>query len=247
MELIMNDQIETNNRENSQLVDKQIRQGTIADIPFLAKIVYEASLPPLNHSLWDDLLKRTKTNSLDFLAAMLEADANNWGKLNDFFILEEKGESVAAATGYTPYSQDYRPLCLSRLGEIAKILAWSTQMAREFRLGYEQLWGDESQPAFLKPQASWIIETVAVLPKARGRGLSKILLRKILAAGRQQQHSHAGISVIHGNDIARQTYESLGFKPYQSFYAAYFNELFPDSAYFNDLFAGVTKFRLPLN
>ena len=239
----MSDQIEINNREDSQL---QIRQGTIADIPFLAKIVYDASLPPLNRSFWDEPLKGTKTNSLEFIAAMFEADAHSWGKLDDFFILEEKGESVAAASGFTPYSQDYRPFCLSRLGETAKILDWSTQMAEEFSLGYEQLWGHDNQPDFLKPQASWIIEQVGVIPKARGRGFGKILLRKILAAGQQKQHSHAGISVIHGNDIARHTYESLGFKPYKSFYGAYFNELSPNAPYFNEEFA-VTKFILPLN
>lgn len=32
------------------------RKGTTADIPFLARIEYEASLPPLNHCFWEDLL-----------------------------------------------------------------------------------------------------------------------------------------------------------------------------------------------
>lgn len=47
--------------------------------------------------------------------------------------------------------------------------------------------------------------------------------------------------IINGNDLARHTYESLGFQPYETFHAAYFKEQF-------DLdFPGVTKFGLRLN
>lgn len=42
--------------------------------------------------------------------------------------------------------------------------------------------------------------------------------------------------VINGNDIARHTYESIGFKPYQTFHAAYFSEQFDFE------FPGITKF-----
>jgi len=94
---------------------------------------------------------------------------------------------------------------------------------------------------FLTPQSSWIIETVAVLPEARGRGLGKVLLRALLEEGRSQQHSRAGIMVINGNDIARRTYESIGFKPYQTFHADYFIEQF------NLEFPGITRFGLCLN
>lgn len=54
------------------------RQATTADIPFLARIEYEASLPPLNHCFWDDLLDGTGTTALQFIEAELKADACNW-------------------------------------------------------------------------------------------------------------------------------------------------------------------------
>jgi GNAT superfamily N-acetyltransferase len=76
-----------------------------------------------------------------------------------------------------------------------------------------------------------------VLPEARGRGLGKALLRAMLAWGRSQQHSHAGIMIINGNEAARRTYESVGFQPYQTFYADYFA----------GEFVGITKFRCCLN
>jgi ribosomal protein S18 acetylase RimI-like enzyme len=82
---------------------------------------------------------------------------------------------------------------------------------------------------------------VAVLPEARGRGFGKVLLRALLAEGKAQQHSHAGIMAIDGNDVARHTYESIGFKPYQTFHADYFSQQF------NIDFPGITKFGICLN
>jgi len=214
----------------------KIRQATVADSKFLAKIEYEASLPPMNYCFWDRLLETTGTTSLDFIAAKLEADASNWGKVEDFTILELNSRPVAAAAGYTPYSDDYRPLCLQGLDLIGQRLGWSKKVTEVFRKNYELFFGEDRQPEYLQPQAPWIIETVAILPEARGKGLSKILLRELLRKGQAQQHSHAGIMVIEGNTIARSIYESLGFEPCVSFDAEYFQNRFP----------GLIKFRLDL-
>lgn len=218
-----------------------IRKATIADIPFLAKIEYEASLPPLNHCFWEDILHDTGTSALQFIEAELRTNASNWGNVADFLILEEQGKPVAAAAGYIPNLEDYCPLRLSCLDKIAEDLKWSKEIATAFRDRYVQFCGGDLRPFFLTPQAPWIIENVAVLPEARGRGLGKTLLKALLEEGRFQQHSHAGISVINGNDVARRTYESIGFKPYQTFHADYFSEQF------NIEFPGITKFGLCFN
>lgn len=217
------------------------RKATIADIPFLARIEYEASLPPFNHCFWEDLLEGMGTTALQFIEAELRADGSNWGGVSDFIVLEEEGKPVAAAAGYTPNEEDYCPLRLPYLEAIAQDLGWSQASTELFRDRYIQLWGGNTRPLFLTPQAPWIIENVAVLPEARGRGLGKALLRAVLEEGRSQQHSHAGIMVINGNEAARRTYESLGFKPYQTFYAAYFMDQFKIE------FPGVTKLGLSLN
>ncbi|MGV2830323.1 GNAT family N-acetyltransferase [Myxosarcina sp. GI1(2024)] len=217
------------------------RKATTADIPFLARIEYEASLPPLNHCFWEDLLDGTGTTALQFIEAELRTDASNWGNVADFLILETQGKPVAAAAGYVPGTEDYCPLRLSRLEEIAHELKWSRENLTAFRDRYMALWGEDLRPVFLTPQATWIIENVAVLPEARGQGFGKALLRALLEKGRSQQHDFAGIMVINGNDVARHTYESIGFKPYQTFYADYFSEQF------NIKFPGVTKFGLRLN
>jgi GNAT superfamily N-acetyltransferase len=217
------------------------RKATPADIPFLARIAYEASLPPLNHCFWEDLLQGTGTPALQFIEAELRADASNWGGVADFLILADQGTPVAAAAGYVPDTEDYCPLRLSRLDAIAQELKWSAENTAMFRDRYLELWGGDLRPYFLTPQATWIIETVAVVPEARGRGLSKALLKALLEEGRSQQHACAGIMVINGNDVARHTYESIGFKPYQTFYADYF------LAQFNVEFPGITKFSLRLS
>jgi len=217
------------------------RKAIIADVPFLARIDYEASLPPLNHCFWEDILEGTQTTALQFIEATLRKDASNWGNVSDYLILEEEGKPVAAAAGYVPNSEDYCPLRLSRLDNIAEELNWSQEITKVFCDRYMELWGGDLRPFFLTPQASWIIESVAVLPEARGRGLGKVLLRALLEEGRSQQHSHAGIMVINGNDVARHTYESVGFRPYLTFHTDYFTQQF------NVDFPGVTKFGLCLN
>jgi ribosomal protein S18 acetylase RimI-like enzyme len=217
------------------------RKATTADIPFLAQIEYEASLPPFEHCFWEDLLEGTGTTALQFIEAELRTDASNWGGVEDFLVLEAEGKPVAAAAGYVPDTEDYCPLRLSRLEAIAQELNWSKETLSVFRDRYLALWGGDVRPFFLTPQATWIIENVAVLPEARGRGFGKALLRALLEEGRSQQHDFAGIMVINGNDVARHTYESIGFKPYQTFHADYFLEQF------NIEFPGVTKFGLRLN
>lgn len=212
------------------------RTATNADIPFLATIEYEASLPPLNRCYWEDLLEDTQTSALALIEAVMRAGASNWGEVTDFLILEEDGKPVAAAAGYEPNQEDYCPLRISRLAKVAQELNWSEKTMAIFRDRYELLWGGNYRPFFLTPHAPWIIENVAVLPEARGRGLGKILLKALLAKGRSQHYTHAGIMVINGNEIARRTYESIGFKPYQTFYGDYFSEQF------NIPFPGVTKF-----
>ncbi len=217
------------------------RKATTVDIPFLARIEYEASLPPLNHCFWEDLLDGIRTTAMQFIEAELKTDASNWGNVSDFLILEAQGKPVAAAAGYVPGTEDYCPLRLSRLEAIAQELKWSRENLTTFHDRYMALWGGDLRPIFLTPQATWIIENVAVLPEARGQGFGKVLLRALLEEGRSQQHNFAGIMVINGNEVARHTYESIGFKPYQTFHADYFSEQF------NIEFPGVTKFGLRLN
>jgi ribosomal protein S18 acetylase RimI-like enzyme len=168
---------------------------------------------------------------------MLETHASNWGNVEDFWILEVAGNPVAGAASYTPQSADFRLLDLPCLDAIAERLKWSDEATQVFFQNYLQIFGEDPQAPFFAPSAKWSIEYVAVLPHMRGRGLGKVLVRALLDEGCKRGFTHAGIAVIYGNTIAEKTYKSLGFQPYQTFYADYFDGAFP----------GITKLRMRLN
>lgn len=213
-----------------------VRSATVADTAFLTRIIYEASLPPENHSFWDDLLRDSSTTSEAFITAMLKKRATNWSNVEDFLIVERDGTAVAAASVFEATASDYRPVQLEKIDSIAQELGWSKQTTGEFCNRYVQLFGDDPQPLFFRPQAPWIIEYVAVLVEARGQGVGKFLLQSLLDLAKQKNQHHIGIMVINGNERARKTYESVGFKPYQTLYADYFMNNFGIE------FSGFTKF-----
>jgi ribosomal protein S18 acetylase RimI-like enzyme len=216
-------------------MDRQIRPATAADMPFLANIQYEATLPPLDYCFWAPVLVDTRTATLQFIEAMLQAQASNWGNVADFLILELQGKPVAAAAGYQPRG-DYRMLDLAKVSAIAATLHWSKATTAQFLDRYQQMFGPDPQPAYFAPSGDWIIEYVALLPEARGQGLARVLLKALLEKGRSMGYEFAGISIVNGNEVAARLYEKLGFQRYQTFYADYFDGEFP----------GMTKFRYHL-
>ena len=148
-----------------------IRSANATDVSFLAHVVYEASLPPENHSFWDDLLQGSSTGAEEFIAAMLKTRATYWSQIDDFMIVEREGHSVAAASIYAAPEEDYRPIRLDQMNQIAQELGWSSQTETAFCDRYHQLFGNDPKPLFFKPQAPWILEYVAVIAEARGLGI----------------------------------------------------------------------------
>lgn len=211
------------------------RAATADDIPFLAKMDVEASLPPLRASFWDEHLKDTGTDTLTFLEAMLREGASNWRNVADFIILESDGAPVATCAVFKPEPAPGGdgPLNLEKLDQVASVLSWSEETKAIFRASYDMIWGGDG--SFFKPQADLIIETVAVVPDQRGRGLGTALMKAAFARGRALGAASIGISVFHGNDGAQALYEKH-FDPYASFWAAAFDHKFP----------GLTKYRAAL-
>lgn len=211
------------------------RFGRRADIPFLARIEEEASTPPFEQSLWTELLEPSGTPVRDFLAAMFAADASQWGRVEDFVLLEVAERPAAACALFRPCQKpgSEGPLDLSRLPEIASLLSWDEKTLKTFRRSYEKAWSGNLD--FLCPQAEMIVETVAVLPEFRGRGLGHALMRAAFETARAKGARSLGIMVIHGNDTAKRLYETY-FQPYITFHQTYFEDRFP----------GLTKFRADL-
>ena len=214
-----------------------VRHATLADVSFLARIDQIAASVPFERPFWDDLLEPLGVSPQMFVEATFRLNASNWGSTEEFIVLEKDGQPAAACVVFEPpqVQEDRRPLRLEKLADIATHLSWSDSTTAEFQQRYEAIWGSGNIP-FLEPQAPVIIESVGVLPEARGLGLGKRLMHEAFAEARQRGHDTIGIMVIHGNDIARSLYESSGFEPYITYHANYFDYGFP----------GVTKYRASL-
>jgi ribosomal protein S18 acetylase RimI-like enzyme len=214
----------------------QVRRATPFDIDFLAWCNYESSSPKPGFCYWDPLLEGLNTPTMSFIKAVFQSDALAFGRVSEFFVVEESGKPIAGGSGFTMDAEDYRPLCLSSIPAVAERLGWTDDQQEQFLERYQNVWRDP-QDSSLAPHTSWIIECVAVVPEARGRGLTRKLFEGLFTEGRRLGHSHVGISVTKGNDIAERAYQSIGFQMYISYGADYFDGYFP----------GTTKYRLCLS
>ena len=211
-----------------------VRAATTADVPFLARTEFEASLAPFGRSFWDDLLSESGTDTVVFLEAVLREGASSWGAVEDFIVLEVEGTAAAACAVFAPDEHAaLGPLNLDRLDRVAAALSWTAETAAAFRAAYQGIWSGGAD--FLKPQAELIVESVAVVPEFRGRGLGDALMLAAFDRARARGAANVGIMVIHGNDAAKALYEKH-FEPYATFHAAYFDHAIP----------GLTKFRATL-
>ena len=212
------------------------RIATPADAAFLARMDYEASLPPFGVSFWNPPLEPTGTPVVAFLERMFLEDASNWGAIDDFIILEVDGKAAATCAVFRPPNDTALegPLNLDKLGKVASGLGWTEDQRSAFLAGYQKDWSGDT--SFMKPQAELIVETVAVAPEYRGHGLGDALMQAAFDRARALGAASLGVMVIHGNDAARALYEKH-FEPYVTFHAAYFDNEFP----------GMTKFRAKLS
>ncbi len=210
----------------SEAVSMRVRGATIADIPFLAWCNYEASSPHPGFCYWDPLLQEIGAETIPFIEAVFRVRALAWGDPEDFMIIEDDGKPIGGASGFTMSSEDYRPLRLDRMQQVADALGWREEQLATFLGGYQGVWSDPHDIT-LAPSAPWIIECVAVVPESRGKGVAKRLLNALLDEGARRGNSHAGISVTLGNAPAERVYESIGFQRYVTYWSEYFDGYFP--------------------
>ena len=211
------------------------RTATRDDIPFLAEMDCLAAQSPFERPFWEALLEGTGTAAIAFLEAMFQADGSNWGLVEDFLILEIDGHPVATCAVFRPGSpsESNGPINLLKLDAVAASLGWAPSVKSAFRAAYQEML--TSGGDILKPQAEMIVETVAVAPAHRDKGLGRKLMEAAFETAKAKGAQSLGIMVIHGNDTARTLYEKF-FEPYATYHPAYFDNKFP----------GLTKYRATL-
>jgi GNAT superfamily N-acetyltransferase len=212
-----------------------IRPATPADIPFLATVQYEASLPPANFSFWDYPLMGLGVDTHEFIQTVMRLNVGAWGNVAQFWVMEHDGQAIAGAAGIEPDEAFARgPVRISAIPQIGKAMGWSGETIALF----QEQWPDPHGNFLLLPQAPWIIESVAVMPAMRGKGLLTPLMNVLFEEGKRRGHSSVGITVANGNNRAQRGYERLGFQMYLAFGTAFFGQ---------EGFNGYTKYKRPLD
>ncbi|MHC3429237.1 GNAT family N-acetyltransferase [Streptomyces sp. DT18] len=59
---------------------------------------------------------------------------------------------------------------------------------------------------------SWLLSDLFVVPRARGLGIGRALLRSVLAQAREADVAAVQLETAYGNHFAQKLYESEGFR-----------------------------------
>ena len=208
----------------SKMLSFDVRPATRADIPLLAQIEEIASTPPFNRSLWYKVTELTGTPVRTFVEAVLRLDASRLGKVEDYIIVEAHGRPAAACAVFRP-ADEPGALETDQLPALARALDWDTAATERAVSAYKA--SVQSESTWLEPIAPVIVETVAVLPEMRGRGVGKILMTAAAERARELGAEELGVMVIIGNDTALALYEAAGFERILTVHAAAFADGFP--------------------
>jgi GNAT superfamily N-acetyltransferase len=182
-----------------------IRQGRADDAAFIAHTILMAQRGPRPLGWFDIALAQDEPKVLDFIARLAVARPRSWYHVSQFLIAEVDGKPVAALCAMP--SCDTRDTMRSALDEVALATGLSdTDLAGIFARG------NYARGCWIQGgEADWLIEHVASLPAARGRGLVQALIARALSVGKAAGFSRASISFLIGNDAAERCYAKAGF------------------------------------
>ena len=156
-----------------------IKPATAADAALIAPIILPAIAEVISHLLDDD----DEGRALEFLRHWLARPANIYSYENTLTLWQE-GQLRAALIGYG--GDQFPRLQAPLLASLRPGLHWPRESDEDF-----------------------YIDTLAVAPSQRGRGLGEALLRYQL-----QRQPASTLLVAEAKPRARRFYERLGFRPW---------------------------------
>ena len=185
-----------------------IRPATLADTPFLAWVQQEASRSHLPFGFWDVAIPGPDEYRLRIIERVSRAEARSFAHWSRFLVAEVDGQAAAGLSAYDDAKVTTGDLFGAALVEALAAEGWDGA-----RLGAMQ----QRLAPFLtcapeQPDDTWIVEWVATKPQHRGKGLTRALLERILAEGRDRGFAQFQIGVLIGNTPAQRAYEGVGFK-----------------------------------
>ncbi|HKJ15135.1 MAG: GNAT family N-acetyltransferase [Desulfobulbaceae bacterium] len=197
-----------------------IRQATQEDAIFLAKNIIIAGRAHVKKGIWEVVLGGTEEECEAFLHHISVTKIPHLFHYSCYLITEIAGIGpIGGLGGYDPRVSGYHAL-QQAIPEVFKKLNLSKQTFKD------------SQERSLRILAclpkeiegAWVIDSVAVLPEHRGKGVAEMLLNKILERGKRQGHLQAQINMYIGNEPALNLYRKFGFEIIEEKRDKYFEE-----------------------
>jgi len=184
-----------------------VRDATVEDVPLIAWVQLAAARSHCPLGFLDVAFPGPDAPRLALLEQIATTTgAPHFAHFGGFLVAELDGTPVGALSGYDPTLKTLAAYVIA-MNEVLERNGWDE--------AHRRLLGKRLEPTTActsdSPDDRWVVEWVALLPEARGRGLAPRLLDAILERGREAGFAKAQISYMIGNTPARLTYQRAGF------------------------------------
>jgi translation initiation factor 4G len=183
-----------------------IRDAVPADAHLIAWVQVEASRSGTPLGFWDLALPGPDEPRLSLIADLAISSTEHLAHISGFLVAELDGHPVGALSGYSPTAKKLGRF-VGALNHVLERNGWSEAHLRLLPIRVAPCVAVFSD----SPDDRWIVEWVALLPEARGKGVAAELLRAILDRGRAAGFGKAQITYLMGNTPAQRAYERVGF------------------------------------
>jgi GNAT superfamily N-acetyltransferase len=188
-------------------VDVTIREATAIDAPFLAWVMQTAARSHRPLGLWDLAIPGPDRPRLETIAQIAVTEPPCFTHYGGFLVAEADGQPVAGLSAYDSAIKSMDGFTAA-MNATLEGLGWSAEhrALAATRLAPMNTCMPDSPPGV------WVIEWVAAVVEARGRGVAHALLIEILERGRIAGYTKSQIGYLLGNTPAQSAYERVGFK-----------------------------------
>jgi GNAT superfamily N-acetyltransferase len=174
------------------------------DAAALAELVWLSGESPGAKGLYEVFFGGGRDFQLEQLRRLVRARTLSHFSHVTFFVAEVDGVVAAAACGFDP-----RVCGREKIVPALREIGWSGS-----QIGYAM---ERFAPVLTclaeEPQNTWILEHVATLPRFRRKGLARGVVTRVIEEGFATGCRQIQVSLFLGNEVAREFYVKLGFKP----------------------------------
>jgi len=197
-----------------------IRHARPEDASFLAQAFLLAGRAYVKKGIWEVVLGGTEEECINFLHHIAITQIPHLFHYSCYLIAEDDGSHpIGSLGGYDPKIYGYQDL-QQAIPEVVRKLKLPTQVTNTL---------EERAAKILvclpkEIAGAWVIDSVAILPAHRGKGVAGKLLTRILAIGKHQGYAKAQVNMYIGNDPALNLYRKFGFAIIEETRDAYFEK-----------------------